>query len=86
VGRNSSLLDQVKESLIEIGTTEGNAHQILVGDVGDAAFWESIKKEVSLSHSRIWVLIRWSRLGYRTIGLLKMGHPSVYILTGSRDR
>jgi hypothetical protein len=61
VGRNSSLLDQVKESLIEIGTTERNAHQILVGDVGDAAFWERLKKEVSLSHSHNWVLNRCSR-------------------------
>jgi NAD(P)-dependent dehydrogenase (short-subunit alcohol dehydrogenase family) len=56
VGRNSDLLNQVKESLIEGGETAENAHQILVGDVGDAAFWERLKKEVSLIHSRIWVL------------------------------
>jgi hypothetical protein len=86
VGRNRSLLDQVKQSLVEVDGAAGNGHQILVGDVGDAAFWERIKKEVSLSHSRIWVLNRWSILGCRTIGLLKLGHPSVHILTGSRDR
>ena len=53
VGRDSGLLAQVKESLVEVGETAGNAHRILVGDVGDAAFWERIKKEVSLIHSRI---------------------------------
>jgi FlaA1/EpsC-like NDP-sugar epimerase len=61
VGRNGSLLDQVKQSLVEVDGAAGNGHQILVGDVGDAAFWERIKKEVSLSHSRNWVLNRFSR-------------------------
>ena len=50
MGRNSGLLAQVKESLVEVRETTGNAHEILVGDVSDAAFWERMKKEVSLIH------------------------------------
>jgi nucleoside-diphosphate-sugar epimerase len=61
VGRNSSLLDQVKQSLVEMDGAAGNGHQILVGDVGDAAFWERIKKEVSLSYSRNLALSRCPR-------------------------
>ncbi|KAK0109774.1 hypothetical protein ONS95_002450 [Cadophora gregata] len=48
VGRNRDLLEGVKASLDSVDEAEEKSHKVLVGDVGEGAFWEGIRKEVNI--------------------------------------